>query len=257
MRDLLQSEPYTAGAAPIAASADPLPEPVARYFAFALPQSPRRIIAAEAEWMGTFLPRRGGRPMPFTARQRFLIDPPGFVWKADMKMFPGLHVRVRDSYDRGRGSTRARLAGIISIANQPGTRHTGEAALQRFLAEAIWFPTALLPSSRIGWLGVNNRRATATLSDGEHRASVDFHFGDRGEIVGCSALRYRDVGGRSILTPWQTRSWDYESVDGFMIPRSAEAEWILPEGSLTYWRGTLEGMTYTLGADISSHAGER
>jgi len=257
MRDLLQSEPCTADAALAAASAEGVPEPVARYFAFALPTASRRIIDARIDSTGTFLLRRGGRPMPFTAHQRFVIDPPGFVWDADMKMFAGVHVRVRDSYAGGRGATRARLAGLVSIVNQTGTRQTGEAALQRFLAEAIWFPTALLPSAGVEWRAVNDRRATAALTDGGHRASIDFHFGDRGEVVGCSALRYRDVSGRSILTPWQTRCWDYEPIDGFMIPRSAEAEWILPEGSLTYWRGAIERVTYTVGARISSHVGER
>ena len=233
-----------------------VPEPVQRYLAFALPRVPRRILSARIDWSGTFLTRPRGRPMPFTAHQNILITPPQFVWNADMRMFPGVHVRVRDSYDAGRGATQARV-GFLSMVNQSGTPRTGEAALQRFLGEAIWFPTALLPTSGVAWQSVNDRRATAALSDAGHRATIDFHFGDGGEIVGASALRYRDVGDRSILTPWQTRSWDYESVDGFMIPRRAEAEWILPEGPFTYWRGTVEGVSYTFETGTSTHVGER
>ena len=257
MRSLLQVRAETDDISIGATAAQRVPEPVARYFAFALPASPRRILSARIEWTGTFLPRRGARRMPFTAHQDVLLDPPTFVWDADMKMLPCLHVRVHDSYDAGRGTTRARVARFVSMVNQSGTPRTADAALQRFLGEAIWFPTALLPSAGVEWRSVNGRRATATMSDAGHRATVDFYFGDRGEIVGCSALRYRDVGDRSILTPWQTRSWDYESIDGFMIPRSAEAEWILPEGSLTYWRGTVEKVTYTFEPGPSIHVRER
>lgn len=256
MPNLLQIRPEADDVSIGLRAARRVPEPVRRYLAFALPRVPRRIVSARIGWSGTFLTRPRGRPMPFTAHQNILMTPPGFVWDADMKMCPGVHVRVRDSYESGHGGTHARV-GFLSMVNQSGTPRTAEAALQRFLGEAIWYPTALLPTADVAWQSVNDRRATATLSDAGHRATVDFHFGDSGEIVGASALRYRDVGERSILTPWQTRSWDYESVDGLMIPRRAEAEWILPEGPLTYWRGTVEQVSYAFETGTSTHVGER
>jgi hypothetical protein len=234
-----------------------IPDSVARYFAFSLPMREPRITKAHAEWSGTFLMRRGARSVDFTAHQHFIIRPPGFVWQAKMAMFPGISMHVLDSYRDGRGTTRARIAGAIPVMNQPGTPETAEAALQRFLGEAIWFPTALLPSAGVTWTPVDADSATATLADRGNVASIDFHFGDEGSIVGCSALRQRDVGSRSVLTPWRTRTWDYRSVDGIMVPHSAEAEWLLPDGPLTYWRGTLERLTYEFAAENSSHVGER
>ena len=29
-----------------------------------------------------------------------------------------------------------------------------------------------------------------------------------------------------------------------MVPRSGEASWLLPDGVLTYWRGTVERISY-------------
>lgn len=237
------SMPRPSSVDPLATSNRELPNPVARYFAFALPPSVRRIIRADVEWSGTMLLKRDGRPLPFTAHEAFAVVPPGFVWDAKMAMLPGVRVRVCDSYNAGRGMTRARLAGFLSVMTQPGTPQTAEAALQRFLGEAVWFPTALR-SSTVAWKAVDADSATATLVDCGNRASVDFHFGDLGEVIACSALRQRDIGSRSVLTPWRTRTWDYIGVDGIMIPRSAEAEWLLPDGVLTYWRGTVERVTY-------------
>ena len=188
--------------------------------------------------------KRDARSLKFSAQQEIVTRPPSFVWDATMKAFAGVRIRVRDSYDAGRGATRARLAGIISLVDQPGTAQTAEAALQRFLGEAIWFPTALLPSAGVVWTSRSADRATATFTDHGNGASIDFCFGALGEIIGCSALRYRDVGDHSVRTPWRTRTWDYETVDGMMIPRSGEATWILPDGALTYWRGVVENVWY-------------
>lgn len=94
----------------------------------------------------------------------------------------------------------------MSLVNQPGTPHTAESALQRFLGEAIWLPTTLRPSAGVTWSQFSADRATATLTDRDNRASIDFCFGNNGEITGCSALRYRDVGDHSVLTPWRTRT---------------------------------------------------
>lgn len=233
-----------------------LANPVARYFDFVLPEERQRIVRAHIEWKGTFLARRGGRPLSFKAHQHFIITPPEFIWEATMAMLPGIRVHVRDSYRNRRGTTRARIAGIIPLVNQPGTPASAEAALQRFLGEAVWFPTALLPPS-VTWRPVNRESATATLVDGDISASINFHFGARGEVTGCSVMRQRDVGGESVLTPWRTRTWDYDSVDGFTVPRAAEAEWILPDGPLTYWRGTVERLTYEFAAERSNDVGKR
>jgi hypothetical protein len=230
-----------------ASSPDDFPEPVARYFAFALPSPIPPIHHAYIAWTGVMLLERGGRPMSFTAQQRYDTLPPGFTWDATMSIFPGVRVHVRDSYHAGVGTTHARVARIIPVVNQYGTPHTAEAALQRYLGESIWFPTALLPSAGVLWSAVDEHTAIATLIDRGNRASVTFHFGDEGGIVGCSALRRRDVGGKSVLTPWRTRTWNYESVNGVMIPRSADAEWVLPDGPMTYWQGTVESLTYEYG----------
>ena len=38
-----------------------------------------------------------------------------------------------------------------------------EGELMRFLAEAAWYPTALLPSQGVRWQGADERSAFATL----------------------------------------------------------------------------------------------
>lgn len=74
--------------------------------------------------------------------------------------------------------------------------------------------------------------------------SAGFHFGPRDEIVGNSGQRYRDVNGRAVLTPWAGRFREYERVNGIMVPRAGEVEWVLPEGRLPCWRGRVVDIEY-------------
>ena len=223
-----------------------LPEPVARYFARVLTPGQPPIRAARVEQEGEF--RAGGADAawsPFTAVQHFAASPPGFVWNARIRMAPLLSVRVRDGYVGGTGEMRARLAGLLPVVDRSGGPGLNAGALHRWLAEAVWLPTALLPGRGVAWEAVDDSTARATLADGGTRVSLDFTFSPEGEIVRAyTPARARDVDGTDVPTPWACRYRDYAWVDGVRIPMAGEVEWILPEGPLPYWRGRIVRVDY-------------
>lgn len=221
-----------------------LPAPVRRYFAYALTPGQRRVRSARVRQTGGFQTAPGAGWKPFRATQRFAVPRPGFVWDASIKMMPGLPARVRDSYVLGRGRMYGRLGGIVPIVNQAGTREMNEASLQRWLAEAAWIPTALLPRAGVHWTALDDTTARATLIDGDTFAAVDFVFGAEGEIAGTRAERWRDVDGTPAKTLWVGRFWNYATVDGMRIPMDGEIGWELPEGRFPYWRGHVERIEY-------------
>jgi hypothetical protein len=235
-----------------------LPAPVARYFKYALAADQPAITSARIASAGTFLTKRGVKRSPFIADQHFVVQPPGFVWDASIIMAPLVAVRVRDSYVNGEGSMVARAAGVIPIVDSRGSREMADASLQRYLAEAVWFPTALLPSAGVTWTPIDDGSARATLSDHGNTVSVDFDFGLDGQINGFTAIRNRDVGGVPTPTKWRGRVWDYERADVVMVPRAGEVEWTLADGPLTYWRGHITRVTYEFGAPrVADHVGAR
>lgn len=220
-----------------------LPAPVVRYFAFALTPGQPLIRHAHLRQEGTFL-MGPDTWRPFTARQHFRVNPPGLLWDASIRMAPLLPVRVRDSYLEGEGRMYGRVLGLVKVVDLRGTPEMAMATLQRYLAEAPWIPTALLPSGGITWTAMNETTARASITDGATHCSVDFHFGIQGEIVSMTTDRFRDVGGTSVLTPWEGRFWDYERVNGMRVPTRAEIGWHLPEGYVPYWRGHLFDFEY-------------
>jgi len=215
-----------------------LPTPVVRYFTFALTPGQRFARRAELRFTGTFASKPDAWA-PFTSRQYVRASPPGFVWDARIQMIPLVPVFVRDSYVSGEGSMHGAIASLIPVVDQHGTPEMAAASLHRFLAEAVWLPTSLLPRTGLVWSAIDDSSARVTLTDGPTTVSLDVRFGERGEITGVSADRYRDVKGTPVLTRWVGTHTDYKRIDGMMIPTAGEVAWILREGTAPYWRGSL------------------
>jgi hypothetical protein len=155
-----------------------------------------------------------------------------------------LPVLVRDAYADHEGSLRAAIGGIVKVADQHGTADIARGELLRYLGEAVWFPTALLPGAGMSWTAIDDTSATANLSDGAITVSLDAHFADSGEIAWLSAMRPRDVRGTPVLTPWVARVRGYVRRHGMMVPTSGDVEWQLSTGPLPYWRGRVVSADY-------------
>jgi hypothetical protein len=129
--------------------------------------------------------------------------------------------------------------------NAQGGRELAAGALQRYLAESVWFPTALLPRKGLAWEPIDDSSARATLTDSGVSVSLDFRFGGEGEILGTyTPARYRDVNGEPEPTPWAGSFRSYARVGGVRVPREGEVAWLLPEGRFSYWRGEIVRIEY-------------
>lgn len=223
-----------------------LPVPVQRYLSAALVPGQPIIAAVNVRHRGTFdvgSPRARWRP--FASEQRVTTNRPGFDWNARVAVAAGIAVRVHDAYIGGEGILRAALMGIVTVAATEGRGDIARGELMRFLAEAAWYPTALLPSERLRWGAIDNRSASATLIDGDVAVTLRFAFGDDGFVETVSAQsRGRTVGRNIVPTPWQARVWNYAVRDGMRVPLDGEVAWILPEGAKPYWRGHIEALAY-------------
>ena len=217
-----------------------LPAPVQRYFRAVLTDGQPVVTHARIASKGTFNMGEPAAPAwkPFTAVQDFYPGAPGFVWDARVRMLPGVDAYVRDSFAGGAGSMHASVAGLVTVADSHGSPEIAAGALMRYLAEAPWFPTALLPGQGVTWAAAAEQRATATLRAGATSVSADFEFGPDGLIARCIALRDNDKLHAKL--PWGGRYSAWIERDGMKIPGAAEVAWELPAGTFPYWRGTVE-----------------
>jgi hypothetical protein len=223
-----------------------LPPPVQRYFRTALKDGQAIITAASVKHTGTFNMGEGADQWkPFTSQQRVITKRPGFVWDGRIVMMPGLPVHVHDAYVAGEGILHPALLGLFTLAELRSTVEVAQGELMRFFIEALWYPTALLPSQGVRWEAVDERSANATLADGLLQLTLLFRFNDEGLIEsGVAQARGRTVGGNIVMTPWEGRFSDYQQRDGMLVPISGEVAWLTPEGRKPYWRGAATALSY-------------
>jgi hypothetical protein len=223
-----------------------LPAPVQRYFRAALKEGQPLVTGVRVEHTGTFnMSETGEQWKPFESVQRVITRRPGFVWDARIQMAPGITVFVHDAYVAGEGILTAKLFGLLTVMNQPDTPELAQGELMRFLAEAAWYPTSLLPGQGTVWEAIDDTSAGATLTDGSTAVELVFRFNEQGLISTVrSEGRYREVDGKQVTTPWQGRFWNYEVRDGMMIPLEGEVEWLPQEGPKPYWRGRIQTIEY-------------
>lgn len=225
-----------------------LPAPVQRYFRAVLRDGQAIITGVTVQHTGTFnVTALGNRELwfPFTSTQHVLTNRPGFVWSARMALIPGIAMLVHDAYAAGTGTLHAALMGLFSLTHQHGSGDIARGELMRFMMEAAWYPTALLPSQGAKWLAVDAASADATLVDGDISITMRFTFDDAGLIETVHAdARGALVGGRIVMLPWEGRMSNYQERDGMRVPVTGEAAWAPPAGRKPYWRGTIMSSTY-------------
>lgn len=220
-----------------------LPAPVERYFEHVLGEGHAYVRAVRLRQRGEFrLGDANGSWRPLVATQYFSVCPPGFVWDATIDVLPLIPARVLDLYERGEGILRANLFSAFPVASAGPSPEMNSGELVRYLAEAVWFPTALVPTQGVEWEPIDDRSARATLEHRDVTASLVFHFDDRDEVARVTTERYRQEDNS--YAPWTGYFRDYEVRNGLRIPTAAEVEWNLPDGDLRYWRARIEAIDY-------------
>jgi len=241
LRRDLDAPNHAAGAAD---ESDALPQPVARYLTFALPADQRTIVAAELDTSGQFLVRDGAW-VPFHARQRFNTGRPGFVWDARMEIVPYVPVFVRDAYIAGHAEMIARVLAVYPVVNVADTDALAEGELMRYVAEMIWFPTALRPGGGVTWTARDDHSAIAHFTDRGHDVSLTFTFNSLNDVIEISSpSRMRATAGGDVPTPWAVTCSAHERRLGVRIPVTCEAEWRPATGPQPYWRGRVDSIRF-------------
>lgn len=224
-----------------------LPAVVARYFRTVLTDGQPRIRGLHLHQTGWFnMSDDGERWKPLCAEQWVSTQRPGFLWDARIRILPGLPTFVWDAYVDGRGYLIGKLLGLLTVVRCEPTQELAEGELLRFLAEAPWCPTALVPGEGVSWAPVDERSAKATMVDGEVTASVTFRFGSDDLIESFLVeARGRLVGDKSVPTPWEGQYGDYRTHDGMLVPMEGEVRWAPPDApSRAYWRGRVQRLAY-------------
>lgn len=226
-----------------------LPDPIGRYLQRALSGVASPIRLARLVQRGTLrsdVSREGW--MPFEAVHEADPIATRFHWDARIRIATLIHLRVQDSYADGIGAGRVRLLSLLTLASDRNTPELNSAALHRYLAESVWYPSALLPGSGVQWSAIDARRALATLNHGGNAVSLEFRFNAADEVESVyTPGRYQRVGKAYVRTPWEGHFADYVRHDGVRVPRRGEVGWYSDGRLGVIWRGEITRFDFTFG----------
>lgn len=224
-----------------AAALGDLPGPVARYFRHALPADRKMPGMTRIRQHGSLRTScTSSRWLDFEAEQVIAASAMGFQWLARIGLGGGLSLEVCDRLVDGEASSELLLLSLIRIDADRGNAQLDEAALHRFLAEAVWSPAALLPEAGVAWSAIDDASALATLACGDTRVSLEFRFSTWGEISSVyTPARWMREKGRYRGVAWEGRYFDYALRNGIRVPLRAEVGWYLGTEWCPVWKGRI------------------
>lgn len=223
-----------------------LPEPVQRYFKYALKDGQEHIKFIRLKQVGEFRMKENQGWMPFKAEQYFTTEDPAFIWRVKFTMAPFIWIEGRDMYYQGKGNMLIKVLSTITVADAVGSE-MDISSLIRFLSEAPWFPTALLPSDYLEWIEIDSNSAQAVIKDNGYIASGIFTFNEKGEIIKfVTNDRYMEVDGKYFKEQWGGYYRNYQEINGMKIPIEAEVEWNLSDRDLQYVKLKITDIQYNI-----------
>jgi hypothetical protein len=219
---------------------DRLPAPVARYLRSAIPQ-PQPIRFVRLRQIGMLRTNiHSQRWMPFEAEHIAAPQAVAFLWNARVTIAPLLHVRVRDALIDGHGLGKVTLLSAFTVSADARSAEMTSGSLHRFLAEAVWYPTALLPSSKLRWSAIDGSNALATLTDHGVSVSLEFRFAETGEVTGIyTPARWSAFEGGYRQLPWEGHFRNYQVRDGMLVPGEGDVGWYIDDEWQPVWRATI------------------
>ena len=183
-----------------------------------------------------------GKWLPVNAEQYFTVEQPGFIWIADVKAAPFIHVAGRDKYQDGKGRMLIKMLSLFTVADGKG-KETDQGTLLRYLSEIALFPSAAL-SNYIEWEEIDPTTARATMHYGEITASGIFSFSAEGDMMSFEAQRYYNRKEGATLETWLIKAYEYKEFEGVRIPSGLTVTWKLKTGDFEWFRLKIVEMKY-------------
>lgn len=228
----------------ILADIDMLPEPVQRWLKRSGAAERQKIKSVRLKQTGLMrLKPEQKNWLKAEAEQAITTDPPSFIWTVNMSMNPFVGIIGRDSFKEGKAQMLIKLAALVPVAQVEDNAKTNESALQRFLMEMAWYPTAaLLPY--VTWKELDESTAEAEMSYNGVRGSAVFHVGEQGDLVKVVASRFKDNGAEAQRFPCVAEIKRHMEVEGLNVPAEIEITWLLEEGPFTWYKFKVHGMEF-------------
>jgi len=178
-----------------------------------------------------------------TAEQYINTENLSFLWYAKIKMVPLVNFHVIDEFIHGKGALNAKLFNLITVVDEKGPK-LDEGEFQRFLGEIPWYPNFLL-NENIECQELENKTVRVKLGHKDDmQISGNLIFDDTGLIKEFNTKRYYTNKEEITLEDWHGYWFDYEKIEGIIIPTRFKVCWNLDNQEYCYIRANITNMEF-------------
>lgn len=226
-----------------------LPPPVQRYLRRVGVVGKPRVHDFRATFRGEFRQGKDAPWMPVTVEQVSVVDQPARLFFLQASR-GGVPFDAFHRYVGPHATFEVRVAGLLPVADVRGPDMDRSETVTMLNDWCLLAPAALA-TAPIAWTPIDDRRARATFTNGDHVVTAELEFDDRDELVGfVSADRDQNDGTTSKHVPWSTPVQAYGDTGGLHLWRRGEARWRepAPVGEWAYARLELASIAYNVSA---------
>lgn len=179
-----------------------------------------------------------------TSEQYFTINPPAFNWDIKTQMNPLMSIIGRDKFEKGKAEMLIKLFALVPVVIAKNNKKIDQSALQRFLAEMIWFPSAAL-SEYLTWEKIDEFSAKATMEYNGSKGSGIFYFNGMGQFEKFVTMRFKDPNDAKPIK-WTVKANKIEMQNGIKIPIECEVIWNLESEDWTWLKLKVKHIEYNV-----------
>lgn len=211
-----------------------LPEIVQKYFRLVLHNGQKYIRYARVHQKSQYKMKQQGAWIDVTAGSYYTTEHPALIWDAVLHDRRYRWRRAHLIYLRGTGEGMTKLYGGLTLSEYSGSE-ADITLLFRFLSEALWFPTALLPGRHVEWRSLGADSAEAIITDDDLQARAIFYFNPAGEVVKITTNdKFRDFRGGFHKEEFVMHCRNYKAINNILVPTELEFVWELDNGDFPY-----------------------
>jgi hypothetical protein len=203
-----------------------------------------RVWSFVGRFRGRFRMKPTRSWMPFDAWQYNCTRPVTRVFDMRIDAAGVVPMFGSDTYLAGKGRMHGRVLGLVTVADGEGPEFDlGE--LITYVNDALMLTPSMLLSPATQWLPADDTTFDITFTDGPTTVTGRAFVDDAGRLRDFRTVdRWYAGTTPPVRAPWTTPVTGWSRLpDGRPLPLDGAAVWQLPDGDLTYVRGSLDPST--------------
>ncbi len=174
----------------------------------------------------------------------FTSQKPNLLWDAEIGNSKFFWIEIVDSYLRRKGNTLIKINSSVTIGDSWGIE-IDKSNLFKYLSEAVYFPTSLLPSKNLKWNILDSNIAEIKFTDDKTSVVAKLFFNNDGTISNIETLdKFRPMNDNYKESLFTIYFSNYKKYNSFLIPTYCEVEWDLENGKFKFGKFKIDNIKY-------------